>query len=443
MANSIFAGYGTQEHIVVAGQPYEHMAHPEHNPASLERRVPVWFERLLLLVGAPVLFVVVAELAIGALDIKTDLARNENAQIAFPVWLLADRAWVMERQAERVGAEREPIPAADLAWMYHFEEARWIQYRMKPRIDTRVVNPFNKIEVEKNITFRLHSNSDGFRGDEFRAKQPGVTRIVTIGASSTFGWGAEPEHTFQHILEARLNKREPGRYEILNLGIPGQNSRHGLGMLRHYALPLEPDLLVVSYGSNDPHWVPIPTAELLAADDTWLGALRFDMLRLGTYRLLRRLVFTIRNPLAVSPADALADQPTVRAVSVDAFRRNMIDIVLTARQAGAQTLLMSVCTRSENYVANINLVSRATNTPILNVGPLFEERRQALADGTLHAEKVRHYRSIYGRRALQRRPQYYVTNDGCHPNWVGHSLIAEEMLPLVKDALRTRPLKRR
>ncbi len=245
----------------------------------------------------------------------------------------------------------------------------------------------------ENVTFRLHSNGDGFRGGEIRPKQPGITRIVTIGDSSTFGWGAEPEHTFQYILEAKLNKRLPGRYEIINLGIPGQNSRHGLGMLRHYALPLEPDLLVVSYGSNDPHMVPVPTAELLAADDTWMGALRFEMLKLRTYRLLRRLAFTVRNPLAVDPEEAVAGRHPVRAVPVDNYRKNMIEIVLTAQQTGARTLLMSVCTGTEIYVANINLVSESTNTPILNVGPLFKERRQALADGTLHPEKVRHYRS--------------------------------------------------
>lgn len=162
------------------------------------------------------------------------------------------------------------------------------------------------------------------------------------------------------------------------------------------------------------------------------------MLKLRTYRLLRRLAFTLRNPLAVDPAEAAADRRRVPAVSFDDYRKNLIDIVLTARQAGAQTLLMSVCTRAKIYVANINVVSRSTNSPILNVGPLFKERRPALADGTLHPEKVRYYRSIYGRRTMQRRPQFYVTNDGCHPNWVGHSLIAEEMLPLVRKTLRTR-----
>lgn len=58
-------------------------------------------------------------------------------------------------------------------------------------------------------------------------------------------------------------------------------------------------------------------------------------------------------------------------------------------------------------------------------------------NSTLHPEKLDHYRSIYGRQVLRRQPQYYVTNDGCHPNWVGHTLLAEKMLPLVREALGT------
>ncbi len=402
---------------------------------STDRRGPVWCERLLLLVASPLLFVVIAELTIWAFDIETDLARNENAQIAVPVWLLADEAWVMEQQAAVLADASKPVAAEVLAGMYHFEEARWIQYRMKPNVDTRVVNPFNEIEVKKNVTFRLHSNSYGFRGDQIGEKSPEVTRIVTIGDSSTFGWGVEPEQTFQHILEAKLNEQLPGRYEIINLGIPGQNSRHGLGMVRHYALPLEPDLLVISYGSNDPRVVPVATDELLAVDDTWMGALRFEMLNLRTYRLLRRLVVTLRNPLAVDPDEPIGEPQTVRAVPVDDYRRNLIDTVLTAQAAGVKTVLISVCTRFDVYVATINMVSKWTKSPILNVGPLFKERRNALINGTLHPEKVDHYRSIYGRNVLRRQPQYYVTNDGCHPNWVGHTLIAEEMLPLVREAL--------
>ena len=404
-----------------------------------ERGIPVWLRRLPLLVGAPLLFLAVTELAIWAIGLETDLVRIENAPIPVPVWLLADEAWVMERQADALAGGRTLLTAQNLAAMYPFEEARWIEYRMKPNIDTRVVSPWNKFEVEKKITFRLYSNSDGFRGKEIPPKQASVTRIVTIGDSSTFGWGVEPEHMFQHILEAKLNEQLPGRYEIINPGISGQTSRHGLGSLRHFALPLEPDLLVISYGANDPHLVPVPTGELLDADDTWAGALRFEMLKFRTYRLLRRLVFTLWNPLAVDPKQMPAPPPRVRAVSVDDYRQNMIEIVQTAQQAGVRTLLLSVCTRNELYVSNINGVASWTNTPIVNARALFRERSDALADGTLHPEKVDHYRSIYGQQALRSQPVLYVTSDGCHPHWVGHSLIAEEMFPLVKRALATRP----
>ncbi len=403
-----------------------------------QRRVPVWLERLLLLIGSPLLFVVFAELLILGLGIETDVARNENAQIAVPVWLLADEAWVMERQADLQTEPNKPLAAADLAWMYYFEEARWIQYRMKPNVDVRVVNPFNSIEVEADITFRLHSNSDGFRGAEILPKRAGVTRIVTIGDSSTFGWGAEPEHTFQQILEGKLNRELPGEYEIINLGIPGQNSRHGLGMLRHYGMPLEPDLLVVSYGSNDARVTPQRTDDLLAPDDTRIGALRFQMLRLRSYRLLRRLIFTLRNPLAQRPGEAPAVAPSA-AVPVNDYRDNLIEIVLTARDAGVETLFMSVCTGVDVYVANINNVAKWTDTPILNVGVLFNERREELINGNLYPDRVEHYRSIYGEGVLQSRPQFYVTNDGCHPNWVGHSLIADSMLSMVSEALGVAP----
>ncbi len=395
----------------------------------------VWLGRLLLVIGSPLLFLAIAELTIRVAGIETDVAQNRNAQIAVPVWLFTDQGWVRQRQADLMRSQ-EPIKAVDVAWMYHFEEARWIQYRMKPNVDTLAVNPFNRIEVAKNITFQLTSNSDGFRGHKLGPKRPRVTRIVTIGDSSTFGWGVELEHTFQHILEAKLNKSLPGSMEVINLGIPGQNTRHGVGMLRHYAMPLEPDLLIMSYGANDPRLVPTAADELLAAHDTYLGALRFVLLELRSYRLLRRLVFTVWDPLTVDPEEAAAAQQFVQAVPLKEYRNNLAAMWEIAEAAAVPTVFMSVCTGAEEYVAMMASVARDTKAPMLNTRALFADRLEELIDGRLHPRKVRHYRSIYGRRVLERMRQYYVTNDGCHPNWVGHSLIAEALAPLVKRALR-------
>ncbi len=398
-----------------------------------ERRFPVVLERLLLLVVSPLLFLGLSELAIRALGVRTDLARNEDSQIALPVWLLADEAWVSDRQSKMRRGGGEPIAAEEVAWLYHFEEARFIQYKLKPDVDVEAVNPFNEIEVAKQVKFRLSSNRDGFRERPFSPKAPGTIRIVTLGDSSTFGWGVNVEHTYQRLLEDRLEQHLPGRIEVLNLGIPGHNTRHGLGMLRHYALQLEPDLLIVSYGANDPRRVPTPTDAVLAADETWRGAMRFGLLRLRTYQLLRRVILTAANPLRAKPADG-AGPVRVRAVARDDYVENLRTMTRLAAEAGAETIFMSVCTGERQYAAAMRDLAAELNVPSLDVRSLFGERIDALIAGELHPEKVARYRALYG-RAMDTRRSFFVTSDGCHPHWVGHSLIAEEMVEFVRESL--------
>ena len=114
--------------------------------------------------------------------------------------------------------------AVDVEWLQHFEEARYVEYKLKPNVRVSAVNPFNDIEVRRGITFRFESNSDGFRTKELEPKPPDVARIVTQGDSNTFGWGVHETYTYQRLLEDRLN-RQPGNVEVLNLGMPGR--RHG------------------------------------------------------------------------------------------------------------------------------------------------------------------------------------------------------------------------
>jgi lysophospholipase L1-like esterase len=403
---------------------------------STDRRIPPFVERLLLLVASPLLFLALAEGAIAISGIETDVARNEGAQIALPVWLLADETWVDDRRMKMRRSGEAAIDAADVAWLHHFQEARWIQYRMKPDVDVQAVNPFNDMEVEQGITFRLASNGSGFRDREFTPKRPGVVRVVTLGDSSTFGWGTEPEHTFQSLLADRLDAWRPGRFEVLNLGIPGHNSRHGIGILKHYALPLDPDILIVAFGANDPRWVPTPTSQVLEADEGVVGALRFAMLRLRTYRLLRRLLLTIANPLSPEPTPGeLAERPRVKAVPLDDFRSNLDTIADRGAEQGASSIFMSVCTGERDYVATTRDLAKRREAPFLDVRELFTDSIDALMAGELYPEQVAHYRRIYGRPAMQNQRSLYVTNDGCHPHWVGHSLIADRLFDMVRVTL--------
>ena len=397
---------------------------------SEPRRIPVFVERLLLLVGSPLLFLLLAEAAIAITGIDTDVARNDSAQIAVPVWLLADEAWVADRRSKWRRDGDAPIAAVELEWLYYFEEARWIGYKMKPNADVAVVNPFNPVEMERGTTFRIRSNDDGFRDRPFAPHQPGTVRVVTLGDSSTYGWGVDQEHTFQRLLEERLNEGDGPRFEVLNLGIPGHNSRHGLGMLRHYALALQPDVLIFSYGANDPRMVPTPTDRVLAADDTPLAGLRYGLMNLRTYRLLRRLVLSLSDPLNQTAAEA----QTVAAVPVGDFQKNLEETLRIADEAGIATIFLSVCTSVRIYAATMRNVAAAHGSGALDVRGVFNDRIDAVERGELYPERVDRYRRLYGDLFDEGRA-YAVTSDGCHPHWVGHSLIADELVPLVRSAL--------
>jgi len=51
-----------------------------------------------------------------------------------------------------------------------------------------------------------------------REKPPGVRRLCALGDSFTAGSEVDPTHDYPSLLQARLDDREPGRFEVLNFG---------------------------------------------------------------------------------------------------------------------------------------------------------------------------------------------------------------------------------
>jgi hypothetical protein len=113
-------------------------------------------------------------------------------------------------------------------------------------------------------------NSSGFRGGNFeKKKEPGVVRIVTLGASSTFGFKTRDDETYPYYLEEELNRTlasgsavrggqsisssspSISRYEVINLGIPHLQSDQIYSLFLAEAVPLEPDIVVFYEGYTD------------------------------------------------------------------------------------------------------------------------------------------------------------------------------------------------
>ena len=96
-----------------------------------------------------------------------------------------------------------------------------------------------------------NTNSRGWRGPEFdAAKRPGVTRIVCIGASTTYGWDVLWEHTWPARLQAMLSEGDD-EFEVLNAGVPGYVSTEVVEHFQRHVLPTDPDVVVFYGGRND------------------------------------------------------------------------------------------------------------------------------------------------------------------------------------------------
>jgi GDSL-like lipase/acylhydrolase family protein len=89
-------------------------------------------------------------------------------------------------------------------------------------------------------------NSLGFREREIGPKDPGRYRIIILGDSFTFGNFVEEKDRFSNQLQVMLGPR----YEILNLGYPGNNLPDYLPALDR-ALTMKPDFILLQLYEND------------------------------------------------------------------------------------------------------------------------------------------------------------------------------------------------
>jgi lysophospholipase L1-like esterase len=104
------------------------------------------------------------------------------------------------------------------------------------------------------VRFDVRINGLGFRGADFEPSKPkDVIRVVTLGASSTFGYFNRDDTTYPVLLEERLRAGCAGRarYEVLNLGIPHLDVAQIRSLFTAEGLGFEPDVVTLYSGRND------------------------------------------------------------------------------------------------------------------------------------------------------------------------------------------------
>ena len=160
-------------------------------------------------------------------------------------------------------------------WMFnrigmHYGLEMWKYARLIKRQNE---NPDIGHEHEPNTRATLmgvdvNINSQRLRDREFTTTKPdGVYRILLLGDSMTFGWGARYEDTYAKVLEKMLNESPPDghqRFEVINTGVGNYNTVQEVAYFKQYGVQYEPDMVILGYYINDAEPIPRPKGGWLA-----------------------------------------------------------------------------------------------------------------------------------------------------------------------------------
>lgn len=325
-------------------------------------------------------------------------------------------------------------------------------------------DPTRCYRVKSNLTYEhktnefsthIYTNSAGMRTDAHRRevtpeKPPGTYRILFLGPSFTFGWGAEFEEAYPTLIGELL--RGSGRpVDIVNLGTPAQGIEPQLCWLESVGTRYQPDMVVQTiYG----HRVPTFSGECPARLACPVIVDSQLSVRLPT--LLRRLVGHAKNlgivfygyyayqwALGVTPSGELgtgkelhqqpAGDPTDAASLARAFDRyeRTIDRVL-GEQVEVVFLFIPM-----SYVVHPGDAPRWRH--VLDADPIGARRRirtdleSLRAKGHLIADAT----DFLVARGAGERLYHWLD---IHLNAAGNRVVAEAALPVLRESIE--PTKR-
>ncbi|MCP4656240.1 MAG: hypothetical protein GY856_12580 [bacterium] len=245
--------------------------------------------------------------------------------------------------------------------------------------------------------------SQRFKGPEVQpAKPAGTFRILCYGDSNTDGpdRGGWPE---------RLHALLPadGGYEVLNAGVAGYSSHQGLVRFRSEAGRFQPDLVLVSFGWNDP-------APALGSPDK-----DFQMpssLRVGVERWLIHYRFYRVARYYLRPRAPVPRKVVVPRVSREDYLDNLKGFVETARAHQIEVVFLTRPHRELEAVLREDVRSWKSRVPDYN-----QDLRRFGREAGIPAIDVQ--------GNFSQRPDLFV--DECHFTPAGH----RKMAALLYDAL--------
>lgn len=291
------------------------------------------------------------------------------------------------------------------------------------RLPTRILLALGGLVVALLLVEGLFRIAASLGGSPRPAASSGKLRILCVGDSSTKGTRSSDPERFGYParLQALLEEREPERFEVVNLGIPGVNSSQLANRIDRMLDAHRPDLVIAMVGVND-SWNFRETnvirhhrggSLVLARAGAWLDE------HVRVYRFARLAYLSIRFPDGVrTPAwsaesrarslATLGDGDARARALLRSIEENLRRIIRSVRAHGAVIVLMTYPADGWGEGARIaNTLSPRLDVPLVDHVPSF--------------------------RAAERSGIRVRSADGFHPNDAGYGLMAETVLGKLEE----------
>lgn len=108
---------------------------------------------------------------------------------------------------------------------------------------------------ETGGSFRVSTDANGLRAPLHAEKKPaGAYRVMTLGCSTTFGWGVDDAEAYPARLETILGEKGHA-VEVINGGQPGHSSFQGRWLWQRTLKKYQPDVVIFGYLVQDSRMV--------------------------------------------------------------------------------------------------------------------------------------------------------------------------------------------
>lgn len=379
-----------------------------------------WRQKLFLSIGVPLMCLSFLEVTCRVLGLPK-LSGNRPLKLEMPTWMLQD-----ENTARKMSALSTNQQTVD--WLSIFVAGDGYRVHLIPNTERRITNTFSLIKADRAAKYLVKANSLGFRGPELTPQKPSDTfRILVFGDSSSFGWGVDQDDTFSSLLKGRLERLLGKSVEIGNFAIPGDSSAYGRLVFERYAKDYEYDLAIFGFGAND-------AKRVLTSHTSQVEKFRSKKALLSAMSLLNESAFvrTIQTSIAPKP-NSSEEVKRVPAVSEWEFSTNLRSMIDESRKGSdRQVMVLSLCTPG-NYARRARVTAKDTGAIFFNGQRYLVNNIPAIQNGHHYPNLVSEMKNSY-ERELERNKLFYVTSDGCHPNKLGHALIADEMAQRINKA---------